>query len=261
MKFAALSDLLTRDLDRSLHYALLCGLDSIELRMIGSGRVPDVNEDKLRRRLLETELDAAAIVPGIFEGGVTDLAAWMNEIVELPDTISFCTRINCPTIVVSAFHDADDAGDPARAVEPIRKLSDAVRKAGLQIAVVNEPDSLAPTAGKLTELIDAVDRPNVGAAWSPATSFKAGENVEVAALRIRDRLMIVRCSDVRKTGAGAWHQTPFGEGEVEWKRILGILGEGFDGVFSFEAYAEPAAKQGLRDATWLIRTWREAARR
>ena len=48
-----LTDTVTGDLDRALHYTSLWGLEGVELRTVGGpeDRVPFVNEAKLRRRL------------------------------------------------------------------------------------------------------------------------------------------------------------------------------------------------------------------
>lgn len=264
MTLASLSDLLTRDLDRAINYALLWGLEALELRMIGDGRVPYVNEEKLRRRLVESELEIASIVPGIFEGDVADRATWLNEIAEISDSIAFCKRIGCDTIVVSAFHHENDgdagADRSSGAVEAFRRMSDAVAKSGIQIAVLNETGSRAPTASRLAELVSAVDRPNVRGAWSPVESLRNGEDPGDGARLLQGLLALVRCSDVKRSKSGSWTRTPLGEGSTGWRPLLEILGADFDGVISFDAFVEPAAKQAIRDTTWLPRAWREVSR-
>ena len=64
MLTAWLTDTVTSDLDRALHYTLLWGLEGVELRTVGGAedRVPFVNEAKLKRRLSEHELPVVAIV-------------------------------------------------------------------------------------------------------------------------------------------------------------------------------------------------------
>ncbi|MEM8558873.1 MAG: sugar phosphate isomerase/epimerase, partial [Bacteroidota bacterium] len=65
-----LTDTVTTDLDRALHYALLWGHEGLAIRTLGrhGERVPYVNEAKLKRRLDEHELPLVAVEPGLFEG-------------------------------------------------------------------------------------------------------------------------------------------------------------------------------------------------
>ena len=60
------TDSVTSDLDRALHYTALWGLEGIEMHAMGgpASVVPNVDEDKLRRRLFEYDLPLAAVVPG-----------------------------------------------------------------------------------------------------------------------------------------------------------------------------------------------------
>lgn len=259
MKFAWLTDSVTRDVDLAVRYTLLWGLDAMELRMIGASRVPHVNEEKLRRRLLESELDVASIQPGMFEGPFADRAAWLNEIAEFSDSISFCGRTGCRTIVVSAFQN-EGAPDMEAVAEAFRRLSDAAARTDIHIAVQNESGGFAATGERLAALLNAVDRPNIAAAWNPANAVEAGEDAEIGARSLEGRVALIRCRDVRRRGSDQWATAPLGEGVVGWRRQLELLPSNYEGVISLEAFAEPMKKQALRDATWLLRTWREVMR-
>lgn len=260
MTSAWLTDSVTTDLDRAVHYTLLWGLDAIELRLLGEARVPHVNEEKLRRRLDESELSVASIQPGVFEGDLSDRAAWMNDVAMLPESLTFCRRTGCSTIVVSAFQEMSDAS-LERAVEAFRRLSDAAARADVQLAIVNENSGFVRTGQQLADLLEAVDRPNVAAAWSPVAAVESGEDPAEGLASLSNRVALVRCSDVMEKD-GAWHHVPLGSGAIGWARQLELLASGgYDGIISFETFAEPRKKQAVRDATWLIRTWRAVSRR
>ncbi|SHK16511.1 sugar phosphate isomerase/epimerase family protein [Rhodothermus profundi] len=257
---ALLTDTVTLNLDRALYLTLLWGLEGVELRTIGrpSDRVPFVNEEKLRRRLLENELPAVAIVPGMFEGSVRDRRTWMNEIAAFDEVLSFCRRIDCSCVVVSAFA-AEEEVAIEEAAQALRMAGDKAAAYQVRVAVLNEPESAFPTGKALAELLEAVDHPAVGAAWNPAAALKAGENPVAGGQALTGRIFLVRCSDWRiDPDRGVWEPAPFGEGAVQWYAQLQLLqAMGFTGPLSLEVHAEPRAKRGFHDALRLLKLLRQ----
>jgi sugar phosphate isomerase/epimerase len=249
-----LTDTVTSDIDRSLHYTLLWGLESVELRTVGGpgDRVPFVNEAKLKRRLAELDVPVAAIVPGLFEGAANDRVEWLNEIAVFGETLQFCKRIGCGIVVVSAF--LPGAGESIDSV--VDALSRAGREAARQnvrIAVLNEHEMGFPTGAALADLLARVNLTNVGAAWNPVAAVRNGENPEEGLTALSGRVFLVRCTD-GGLASGGWAYKPLGEGSVDWPRQLKLLhGQGFSGPLSLEVHLKPAPKTGLRDATTLIR--------
>ena len=135
---ALLTDTVTSDLDRALHYTLLWGLEAVELRTVGGAgdRVPFVNEAKLKRRLAEAEMPVAAVVPGMFEGPAGARAAWLNELAAFDETLHFCDRIGCRRVVVSAF--AAEEPSPEAAADALTRAGRAAARHGIEVAVLNE---------------------------------------------------------------------------------------------------------------------------
>lgn len=258
---ALLTDTITSDLDRALHYTLLWGLEGVELRTVGKGgdRVPFVNEAKLKRRLTEHEMPAVAVVPGMFEGPLQDRTTWMNEIAAFDETLQFCRRIECPRVVVSAFAGASDA-DTALAADALRRAGDAAGRYGIVVAVLNEVGSAHPTGAALAALLEAAAHPSVQAAWNPAAALQAGEHPRDGLDRLAGRVALVRCSDGRMNG-DTWQPTTLGDGAVGWgDQIRRLRQAGFDGPLSLEVVVEPRPKQGLRDTLRLVQFIRTAAR-
>lgn len=248
-----LTDTVTSDLDRALHYTLLWGGEGVELRTVGgpSDRVPYVNEEKLKRRLLENDVTVASVVPGLFEGSVRDRVTWLNEIALLDETLPFCRRIGCPRVVVSAF--APEANhDAGQAVDALRRAGEAASRKGITLAVLNEADMAYSAGTALAGLLAAVDHPAVRAAWDPVAAVRADENPETGLAALEGRIELVRCYNVRARGS-TWEATPLEEGAVDWARHLRLLhDQGFDGPVSLVVQLEPAPKQGLRMMMRLI---------
>lgn len=257
---AWLTDTVTSDLDRALHYTLLWGLEGVELRTVGTGadRVPFVNEEKLRRRLAEHEMPVVALVPGLFEAPASARAAWLNDLALLEDTLRFATRHGAGRIVVSAF--AEEEGEGGAAVEALQRAGETAARHGILLAVLNEVGMAHPTGAALGRLLGAVAHPSVGAAWDPAAAVQAGEDAGAGLEALAGHVALVRCRDGELDGE-KWVPALPGEGAVGWEAQLRQLhAHGFNGPISLEIAVEPRPKSGLRAATRLIEMIRAARR-
>ena len=252
-----LTDTVTNDLDRALHYSLLWGLEGVELRTVGgaSDQVPFVNEEKLRRRLTEHDMPVAAVVPGLFGGLASERAAWLNEIALMEETLAFCHRFGCSRVVVSAFSEAG-ADDTGHVAEALRRAGEAAARRGVTLTVLNEVDMAHATGTALAGLLTAVAHPSVQAAWDPAAAAQAGEDPQAGLQALAGHVGFVRCCNVAAQGAG-WRPASLHEGIVDWPAQLQTLHDaGYDGPVSLAVHLTPKPKHGLRMATALIKMMR-----
>ncbi len=230
----------------------------MELRTVGGAddRVPFVNEKQIRGQLEGTELLLSSVVPSMFEGPVSDRAAWMNDLLQFEDTLKLCRRVGCPRVTVSPF-----AAEPGASFEP---MAEALQQAGekaaehdVLVAVRNGPETACPTGQALAELLSGVEAPNVRAAWNPVGALRAGEDPSTGLAALAGLVTLVRCSDGR-VEEGRWADTPLGDGDVGWtEQLQQLSAQGFQGPISLEMFLEPRPKHGLRSATTLIRMIRE----
>ena len=265
-----LTDHVTPDLDRAVHYTLLWGLEGVVLRTVGGedDRVPFVNEEKLRRRLAEHDLPCVAVDPGVFEGEVADRLVWMNERIELAETFAFCRRLSCSIVLTGAL--SQSAFDAEAAGAALRQAGAAAQKAGVTLAVRNDLDTACASGEHLASILEAADHPYVRAAWNPADALQAGHDPTsgLAALGDRVALLFVRDGAVRdEAGRGdkhpvdAWEKALPGEGEVGWAQQLEHLArQGFGGPACLLVSERPRAQAGGREAYAMIRAVRQANR-
>ncbi|MFB6229659.1 MAG: sugar phosphate isomerase/epimerase family protein [Salinibacter sp.] len=253
-----LTDTVTSDLNRAIHYTQLWGLHGMELRTVGGpdDRVPFVNEKQIRTQIEGTDLLLSSVVPSVFEGPVSDRAAWMNDLLRFEDTLELCQRVGCPRVTIAPF-----AAEPGRSMEP---MAEALQRAGekadehdVLIAVRNGPETACPTGQALAELLGRVDASSVRAAWNPVGALRAGEDPTEGLMALAGLVTLVRCSDGGVEG-GRWVERPLGDGAVGWREQLEQLSaQGFRGPISLEIYQEPRPKHGLRSATTLIQMVRD----
>lgn len=256
-----LTDSVTSNIDRALHYTLLWGLEGVELRTVGTAanRVPFVNEEKLRRRLEEHEIPVSAINPGLFEGHVTDKGTWLNEIVAFAETARFCQRIGCQRVVVSCF-EVNGEGNRGQLVEAFRRLGDAALRLDLTLAIQNEVGMTLSSGRELAEVLEEVDHPAVLAAWNPVASVQCAEDENKELEMLKGRISLVRCANIEKQ-EGTWVPCALDQGAIDWgQQVQQLNAMGFEGPLSLDVNLAPRPKQGLRIASSLIQYIRQAKR-
>jgi sugar phosphate isomerase/epimerase len=254
-----LTDTVTSDLNRALHYTQLWGLHGMELRTVGGAddRIPFVNERQIREQMDGTDLLLGSVVPSMFEGPVSDRAAWMNDLIEFEDTLQLCERIGCPRVTIAPFAGEPDASDEV-IVEALRRAGEKAEEHGILVAVRNGPETACPTGAALADVLTAVGHPHVRAAWNPAGALRGGEHPIDGLTALAGLVTLVRCSDGFVTEDGYWEDTTLGEGAVGWREQCEMLhARGFQGPISMEVYVEPRPEEGLRSATTLIRMLRD----
>lgn len=242
-----LTDTVTSDLDRAVHYTLLWGLEGVVLRTVGTSedRIPHVDEEKVARRMRENELALAAVDPGLFGGALGAAHQWMNEVLVAREVFAFCERVGTDRVVVDAFLREEGPPPLDRLAEPLREAGAEAAEHGVRLAVRNRAATCVRTGADLAELLRVIDRPNVGAAWAPATAREQGEAPLDGLDALAERVEMVCVPD-----------TVF-EDDVPMEKILGRLADaGFDGPVSLEIVSDPAPESGLRAATTLVRTIR-----
>ncbi|MFB6249687.1 MAG: sugar phosphate isomerase/epimerase family protein [Salinibacter sp.] len=258
-----LTDTVTSNLNRALHYTQLWGLHGMELRTVGGpeDRVPFVNERQIREQLEGTDLLLGSVVPSMFEGPVSDRAAWMNDLLQFEDTLELCNRVGCPRVTISPFAAAPDA-DPQHIVDALRQAGERAEEHGALLAVRNGPETACPTGADLAEVLTAVGHPYVRAAWNPAGALRAGEHPMDGLVALAGLVTLVRCSDGYVTEEGYWEDKTLGEGAVGWREQFELLHErDFRGPVSLEVYVEPRPEEGLRSATTLVHMLRDVRAR
>jgi sugar phosphate isomerase/epimerase len=271
---AWLTDTVTADLDRAMHYTLLWGLEAVVLRTVGGpgDRVPHVNEARLRRRLEEAELPLAAIDPGLFEAPAESRSVWLNDLAAFDDTAAFCRRTGCRLVIVGALAGpAGEPWDPGVAGEVLARAADRGAAAGVRLAVRNATNTGCATGEDLAAVLTAARalcssdgaRGAIGAAWSPADAARAGEGAMAgldALRRAGAPIFYVSVRDGRE-GAEDWTDTPPGDGDVGWSgQIDALVADDFDGTLGLEVHGRPTGTFGLRAAAALIGLVRSSAR-
>ena len=128
---------------------------------------------------------------------------------------------------------------PERNVRFFQELADYAMELGVGIAIENmwgkTSDGVrryAIKAQELADLVDAVDRPNIGACWDTEHGSIEGQDQAKAIRLLGDRLKCLHVSD--ESGPDAVHILPY-MGRISWPEILQALADiGYNNPFTFE---------------------------
>ncbi|MBR3503766.1 MAG: sugar phosphate isomerase/epimerase [Clostridia bacterium] len=107
-------------------------------------------------------------------------------------------------------------------------------KTGLALENMRQPASGLTTAEQLCDLIDWIDRPNVGACWDTGHAHLAHQDQPAAIHLLNHRLHALHVAD--NQGERDEHTMPF-VGSIDWPPLIDALREtGYDGDLTFEAH-------------------------
>lgn len=145
--------------------------------------------------------------------------------------IDLAGQIECPLVRIFAF---ETFGSESR-TNAVRRISEklklaaaAARNTGVRLVLENG-GSFA-TAADLAELLDLVDSPHMGAAYSVATAARAGEGPREGLNVLGDRLALVRVSDWKGTTPCA-----LGMGDIpNAEAIASLKSAGYGGWVSYD---------------------------
>jgi len=145
--------------------------------------------------------------------------------------IGLASQIECPLVRVFAFETFGSESRPnavRRISEKLKLAAAAARNTGVRLVLENG-GSFA-TAADLAELLDLVDSPHLGAAYSVATATRAGEGPREGLNVLGDRLALVRVSDWKGT-----KMCGLGQGDIPNAQAVSMLyGAGYRGWLSYE---------------------------
>ncbi len=150
----------------------------------------------------------------------------------------------------------------ADAVDVLRQMSDVAGDVGLAFEFLGKPGCAVPTLDMAIEIVEAVDRPNVGMVIDTFHFYAGGSRMEDLARVPIDKLFVVHvngCEDRPKGELTDAHRLYPGEGAIPIEEILRTLrARGFDGTVSIEIFRPEYWEQ---DPRGVARTAREKAER
>ncbi|HTO93306.1 MAG TPA: sugar phosphate isomerase/epimerase family protein [Bacteroidota bacterium] len=261
LELGIVSDEIATDFRTALRHGLSWGITRYEIRCLASGRVPHVDgrewEDTLEA-VRAHGVTVTALSPGIFKAPLARLSDLEKEVREvLPRTIECAKQCGANLIIVFGVQRTPDepAGSHELVVDLMRRAAETAARAGMKLAVENEPGFHCDTGAATRKIIDEVGSPSFGANWDPCNAFGTDEiPYPDGYAAIRPAIMNVHAKD---TARGALIQcVPIGEGVIDWEgQIRALVADGIVTHVTIETHCLPLVEQSgknVRALTILI---------
>jgi len=196
-------------LDRVFSNAEVWRCDGVELRTDGYGAArfacdPCLTDNaKIRRLATDAGVQIASVATGLrFDEPIRPpvigrvISDTERAVREARRALDLAAALQCPMVRVFGFEAAlGEARHRAvrRIVERLELVMSRARNLGVRVVIEN--GGSFPTATDLAELMDLLDHPLLGASYSMATAYTAGESPDQGANVLADRLWLARIKD------------------------------------------------------------------
>lgn len=225
LDIGVVTDEVSRDLAEALDVSRSWGLSQFELREGSERRFPYFTnaEARLVEDALRDGAEITAVSPGILKGHVDETKKLHRELEEvLPRAIERAVRFEAPLLVVFGFTRADDEPDANRvkAMRAFEQVAEATAKAGLTVAIENEPNFWIDRPKATAAMLDEIDHPALKINWDPANQHWGGRRPTRAGFEaLLPHLANVHAKDYTPDDPNVpWR--PIGEGITPWGEIM-----------------------------------------
>ncbi|MEW6510949.1 MAG: sugar phosphate isomerase/epimerase family protein [Bacteroidota bacterium] len=251
------SDEIDQDFRTALRHGLDWGIRRYEIRCLTSGRVPDVDTEEWEAVVRTTAAEGVSITalsPGIFKHPLGKRDELEHEVTDtLSRTVNLATSCGAKLIIVFGFR--REEGEPperrSEAVDLLRRAAATAQRAGMKIAVENEPGFHADTGVNTRRLIEEVGSPALGANWDPCNATGTDERPYPEGYEaIKPVIVNVHAKDTKE---GALIKcVPIGEGIIDWAgQVRALLKDRIVPHITIETHCLPLVEQSERNVRTL----------
>lgn len=262
MKLAIVSDEISRDFDTAVELGLSWGFRRYEIRNLGSGRVPKVDEAEISRLLATREkhdLTITSISSGLFKIEVDHPDLERRIVEDLPAACDLAHRLNTQAIVDFGFRKPgaacrDALGEvsgvdyPQQVVDLLGRIADEMAKHDCAFFLENEHVCWADTGEATGRIVTDVSRPNLFVNWDPTNAAHFTETVFPDGYdAVKPFVKHVHIKDFLKSPA--FQVVVPGEGETDWPaQLRALIADGYDGYLVVETHMAPKVESSRRCA-------------
>lgn len=244
MKVCIVTDEVSSDPETAMELISDWGVRYVEIRSVWGRRIPDITlseQERLKKLAGQYGVGVAAVSPGVFKCRIDDERTVMNHLHErLPRSIELAKILGTDMVIVFGFICEEPYSKKYfdYAVEILRRASDYAARAGVMLALENEPSTLADTGERAAELVKSVGKENLRVNWDPCNAYVSGEQPSRGYEHVRGLVVHAHLKDVvldRENNRKIY--VPFGDGEVGiFSQIRSLMKDGYSGFFSIETH-------------------------
>jgi len=255
MRFGFVTDELSQDPREAIETALAWDVHDFELRFVRGVRFPRHTDDTLDHLAALREeygIRYTAVSPGFFKCSLKDEDELRDAFSEpLDRSIEFMRCCDVPLMICFSFE--LDSGTDAEAVSHLQRLADRLAEHGLSVAIENERDQLCTSPGRIVDILQQVDRPNMGANWDLGNlKDLAPQGFPEGYETVKPFIRNVHAKDVALLNNGDTEWRPIGEGVCDWRgQMQALARDGFVEHVTIENHCGPLIDVGHRNLATL----------
>lgn len=285
------------NVSEALQFFAKLGLDGAEV-IIQSGYKCGISYEadddtvlKLRAEADALGLEIAGTTPYLNRYNDLDEAVRQSEVRSLKRVITMTRLLGAGSIRIYGGAFLDDETDPdgkklAQLVKSMRECGDFAGQYGIRLSIENHFGTMATTAHRTMEVVEAIGHPNVGVLYDQANlAFFPAEPYEEALALQKGHIYYVHVKDLIYRGGKpqkfrsdsvshiseeirtVYSRFP-GDGVLDWPAILrGLQAIGYDGWLSLEYERRwgkldlPCAAEGMPVCVARLRHWMQELKR
>lgn len=263
LELGIVSDEISPDFPAATRHALGWGIRKFELRVLKTGRVPNVDPAEIEvicTAVEQHKLQITALSPGLFKHSLSRTADLEREVSEmLPATILLAKRLKSPMIIIFGFQRemGEGASRYENAVSWMKRAASVAEREGVTLAIENEPGFWADTGVNTRRLITDVSSPALGANWDPCNAYGTTERPFPEGYEaIKGVIVNVHVKDTLK---GALIQcVPVGEGVIDWTgQTRALMRDRLVSHVTIETHCLPLVEKSRQNVETLRRIMQE----
>ena len=241
MRISIFTDEISPDIPRALTLASAWELEYVELRSLPGGRfprLPDAELEDVGRRLADSDLTLSGVSPGFFKCPFEDPIVADEMANALPRACEWALRLGTERISSFAFRRVDGDVLPAQVIDLMTEMADRVSAAGCRLTVENEAICWGGSGLETTDIMDLMQRPEVGLCYDPGNSVRSG----VASPfpneygRLRHRISHLHMKNYDSAGE-CWSLME--TGAVDWRgQLRALRDDGYEGFALIETHTD-----------------------
>jgi sugar phosphate isomerase/epimerase len=234
------------------------GLRQVELRMVGSSRVPFLNaEDQawISRFLQETGIRITALSPGTYKCTLHG-AEYSQQASIFRQTLDLAERWQVPKVITFAVKRSplDQPADYQQICDELGSRAEEACRRGIALCAENESGWWNDTLENILRLHRDLAGSGLHLNWDPGNFLDAGASQYTDGYALlKPYIANVHIKDVRKTGEHhEW--APLGEGEVDWAGQLAELRRDLPAVdLTIETHVAPLLINSVNNLQYIRR--------
>lgn len=231
MKISIVSDEISRDFPTSVELATDWGIKNFEIRVVASGRIPNIPKDYYENMLHTIEaykINITAISPGLFKGPLSESKEIEIQIKKvLPKCFQCAQDVKTDKIIVFGFLKPEQIlhkDYPEKLIDIFKKIAELAEKEKITIMIENELNSWIGEGEVTKEILMRINSQYLKLNWDPANSFKGDGEIFVEEYKsLKDFIVNIHIKDIKPKVKGENEFTVLGKGEINWEKIISCL--------------------------------------